>query len=625
MEGNLSRARSSLSSADSDSTPSPTFPRPMTAVHREHDSGLVKSQRGHNRISSENNIANDPKPTVLHSPRASSALGAAGGYRQPLQSSQGVDHTRESPKNGSPRGNPMYGNAGLAKSKSSLLQEGKHTLEPLSEDDVPDTMGSARPSLEDARLDSFLSPTFGSFPEQGLRRSASVSQMRDLKDQMNDLKGRLSTLRDQARADSMKRRSMQSLRTPSPFTHAREWYTEKNDDHIDTPIMSDVSRWSSDSASLHEVNVMSNEDRALAEPRDDSSLISTSVYSDHETSPQTKLSPADSHHSPGETTPNVTPSAEEDENGDSDDMKTEDGYQDDTTELEDDTSESGESSYEDSVQNQVSHEDREDAFDYEHFFLHSAMGSMSQKRLRRKDSQNSFSSEESVETTRGPTATNSAGEGTRGRRGSNASTSTMESFATATEGRTTRVDNNSTGYFPEQIIEAPERSRSHTPDTAKKTAFGLGSLSSDSNMDRSQPRASVIRRPQSSAATFMHRPSVSSMGSTGTNRSFPLVNRPKTNGILTPGVSPDQELKQISETLMSETASICDRESVHSGDQTIEMLQKEDQILVERLVASLGRCVLGLTESGRASTESRLFRRRIETARQILEGLEQPT
>jgi hypothetical protein len=43
---------------------------------------------------------------------------------------------------------------------------------------------------------------------------------------------------------------------------------------------------------------------------------------------------------------------------------------------------------------------------------------------------------------------------------------------------------------------------------------------------------------------------------------------------------------------------------------------------VERLVASLGRCVLGLTENGRASAESRMFRRRLDAARRVLEGVD---
>lgn len=47
----------------------------------------------------------------------------------------------------------------------------------------------------------------------------------------------------------------------------------------------------------------------------------------------------------------------------------------------------------------LSHEDRPDAFDYENFFLHSAMGSFTRE-LRRKDSSASVSSDDSVETTR---------------------------------------------------------------------------------------------------------------------------------------------------------------------------------------------------------------------------------
>jgi len=55
----------------------------------------------------------------------------------------------------------------------------------------------------------------------------------------------------------------------------------------------------------------------------------------------------------------------------------------------------------------------------------------------------------------------------------------------------------------------------------------------------------------------------------------------------------------------------------------LEGLLREDRYLVERLVASLGRCVLGLTENGRASAESRMFRRRIDAARRALEGGEE--
>lgn len=625
MEGNLHRARSSMS-VDSGSEPSPPFSRPITSKHSQH-------QHSHNRISSENNIPTDFKPATL-SPRSSSALGVTGSYRQLLLSSRSVDYKRDSPPTESPPGNPVYGNAAFSKSKASL-HDSKYTLEPLSEDESAPVTVQPQADLQDAKLATFLSPTFGSFDEKGLRRSASTAQMRDIKDHMQELKGRLSSLREQARTDSMKRRSMQSLRTPSPFTqspftHAREGSSDGKTQYTIGKSMNDISRWNDGVESLHESDIGAKED-----VEDSMSMTSDSVYSEQEESllPLTVAMPnlqsLNNNNQPDLAAPGYHGEIPDGGLDDQDDMKTEDGYEDEVTDFQDGMSDSDESNYHDSVQNQVSHEDREDAFDYEHFFLHSAMGSMSQQKLHRKSSRDSFSSEDSVETTRGPTTT---GEYLRSRRGSNASISTVDSFLTATEGRITRADNNTMEYFPEEVPERvveqvatlAARARSHTPDTATRTTFSFGR--SDSNSDQSLPPAWVGPRSQSSAATFAHRPSVSSLGSTGTNRSFPLVNRPKSistsNGLLTPRESPDQGLKKISETLMSETASIC--ESVHGGEQPISALQKEDQILVERLVASLGKCVLGLSETGRASTESRVFRRRIEAARQILEGSGQP-
>jgi hypothetical protein len=50
------------------------------------------------------------------------------------------------------------------------------------------------------------------------------------------------------------------------------------------------------------------------------------------------------------------------------------------------------------------------------------------------------------------------------------------------------------------------------------------------------------------------------------------------------------------------------------------MLDRGDQILVERLVESMGKCVLGLQEARRATPESRMWRRRLDAAMRVLEG-----
>ncbi|RYP51241.1 hypothetical protein DL768_003400 [Monosporascus sp. mg162] len=587
------------------STPSPIFFRPPTAAQDEHGSGNPNSTHySHSRMSSENSLPSSFRQAV-YAPRSSSALGAAGGYRKSSLSSRDGSSPFDYPKEGS-ASPPIYDNSAFTKSQTSLYARDQ-AREPFSQDEDQSNPGSPRPSLDHARLETFLNPAFGSFNDQGLRRSASTAQMRDIKEHMNELKGRLSSLRDQARADTLKRRSIQSLRTPSPFTYARvdQWYAgpgkssdiapvpEGYEDEPSTVNVSDVedggarvqtpSQNGMDEDSVSSAYTEANERFSPTQPR----LVDSQPHS-----PYTDL-----------PSPAIQSSQEED-----DDLATEDGYEDDPTNNYDDTaSESGASSYHDTVQNQVSHEDREDAFDYEHFFLHSAMGSMSQRRMRR-GSQDSFSSDDSTETTRPADG--------RPRKGSTASLSSLDSFATATEGRNTRAENERN---EEYVAEQPRRVRSQTPEGTKRAAFA-------------PPRS------QSSQSTFLNqhhrRPSVSPPESAGTNRSFPLVDtRPKANGgMLTPRESPDQSLKRISETLLSDTASICD--SIGGGvdgtapaapTSTMDTLSREDQILIERLVASLGRCVLGLTEVGRASPESRMYRRRIEAAKRALEGLNEPT
>ncbi|RYP81711.1 hypothetical protein DL769_001861 [Monosporascus sp. CRB-8-3] len=559
---------------------------------------------GHSRMSSENSLPSSFKQ-VVYAPRSSSALGAAGGYRKSSLSSRDgsspFDYSKES--SNSP---PIYGNSALTKSQTSLYAR-EQAREPFSEDENQSNAGSSRPSLDNAKLETFLNPAFGSFNDQGLRRSASTAQMRDIKEHMNELKGRLSSLRDQARADTLKRRSIQSLRTPSPFTYARvdQWYAGPGKSSDIAPVPEGYEDEPSN------VNVSDIEDGGarIGTPNQDGmdeGSVSSRYTAAHERLSPTQPGPVDSQaHSPYiDLLSPATQSLQEED----DDLTTEDGYEDDQTNNYDDmASESGASSYHDTVQNQVSHEDREDAFDYEHFFLHSAMGSMSQRRMRR-GSEDSFSSDDSTETTRPANG--------RPRKGSTASASSLDSFATATEGRNTRAENEINGEY---IAEQPRRVRSQTPEGAKRVTFD-------------PPRS------QSSESTFLdrhqRRPSVPPSQSAGTNRSFPLVDtRPKANnGMLTPRESPDQSLKRISETLLSDTASICDSigggvdgTATAAATGTLATLSKEDQILVERLVASLGRCVLGLTEVGRASPESRMYRRRIEAAKRALEGLQEPT
>lgn len=616
---------------------------------RESSAGLGTGQ-GHSRNTSENGFHNGiASPTFPQ--RSASALGAAGGYRQPLTSSRSAD---------------ALGIGYGATSQRSPISALDPMMETLSEDEG----GAPGDSRRSSRLYSQLSPSFGSMTDTEIPRSASVAQVRDLKHQMKDLRGKISSLKEQARADSLKRRSLQSLRTPSPFTHARwdQGLPKSRKSQESTPdALSWQAPWSQNNSNeklagqrspnpdpkeVSELEPTKTADVEYEDARDileqpdeglvEEAKVSPSLHEKHSLQNESQAQENDDMIDDGETWEGDLEEEDGEVKGEHHYNLQAGGYDDNLEEDDDDEfvdfeSESGESSYHDAFQNPVSHEDREDAFDYEHFFLHSAMGSMSQ---RRRESWSSVSSDDSVETTRGPVtaptpATDSDSD--HERRPSVESMASFNSFATATEGRSSR--NSNFDDVTETVVDMPEGTNG--PTSTKRTTFGgfqfpqgkTHSRNGSVDQQQQQPRRNtVVHRPASSAASYArHRPSMSSFGSTGTNRSFPLVDKSKTaNGILTPnsstpGGSPDSELKQISASLMNEAAALGGIETGHrDGDASpMQGLDKESQILVERLVASLGKCVLGLTESSRAGSEARMYRRRIDTARRILEGLEE--
>lgn len=686
MEDNLSRARSSLyvvpTYTDSNpSTPSPPINRASTAL-TVSTAGPSSPASGHHRMGSENALRIGI-PIKVYPQRSSSVLGVATAPRsrpQSLNVSRSADQL-----------NGQYDR----QRASYIVREA--LLEPLGED------GVSHPVMytEVPRYSAITSPTFGVPLNRGLSRSASTSQMRDIKDQVQDLKGKISSLREQARADSMRRRSLQSLRTPSPFTHSqmRQWYkgTTGESNAISDSGPEDFAftgqETSGDSPPDKGSGV--SDQIELGEDVPDSPEILLNGHAEQLRDDDRDLGAyGDNPHS-------ISYEAGIDTviEGDDEDMFTENG---DVEEEEEDgqergeensvfeeaiddeydvVSESGDSIYHESVQNNLSHEDREDAFDYEHFFLHSAMGTISQ-RMGRRGSDSSVTSEDSVETTRGPTTEEHVSDENRSpaltRRGSETSISTIGTFATAEEGissrkasldldRTEATDDQYNQDDNDELADQVEQEefpalyttsngasvaveRPSTPLTAKRATFTDSGASpfAASRTDQRNPRAeglhSAIRRPFSSTATTRsHAASVSSTASsTGTTRSFPLVNRHSksgSSGAPTPdGSSSSSEAKTTSSLGTRNGDSINGDHKTNSSRQNsegstslfeesgttavMETLPRDDQFLVERLVASLGRCVLGLTESGQASTEARMYRRRIDAARRILEGME---
>ncbi|KAK1597866.1 uncharacterized protein LY79DRAFT_320120 [Colletotrichum navitas] len=616
MEGNLSRARSSLSistpsmsSFDGNhSTPSPP-PRSASSVTSP------MSAHGHARMLSDTTLNIDANTLGNVPKRSASAMGAAGGYRQPLLVRKASYESASDRLNSGGEGHSRY----------KIAQE--IGLEPLGEEEVTQEFHSGSDS---GNREVLLSPAFSlASRDRPLTRSASVAQMRDIRDQVQDLKGKISSLREQARADSMRRRSMQSLRTPSPFTHAQvdQWYAEPQKPQSPEPLAasSEKSPWNGDAVSV---------DGRVQEPEEGPKTIQPLVADNGSAAEDYDAVEDVIRQEERQKALNAMESnqdVEDDEAVDDDisDMQTEDGFEDSVQVQggEGYDSDSGDSLYHDTVQTFMSHEDREDAFDYEHFFLHSAMGTLSRNR------HGSVTSESSIETTRGPIVTNEPVQPiAHNRRGSGDTTSTMESFATAHDGRSSRVSaSDNSEELRHGILTPPSISpiseRTESPPTAKRAING-SNMGGEDALDKLRGRAragsTVFRRPMTTQATMGHRPGSASFDSTGTNRSFPLAGKARVSvGVLTPQGSPDLELRTISDALMSEAASICDKESMHTPDQPapMEQLAREDQILIERTVASLGRCVLAMSEAGKASSENRMYRRRIDMARRILEGI----
>jgi hypothetical protein len=652
MEGNLTRARSSLyitpsgslssihsSSPLSRSTPSPPqderriipalgiSPAKHRQLHTPADT--PNGSPGHSRVYSENSIYSTLR-TVPFPVRSASA---AARYMSKGDGSQPSPPMPHSPDQTA--GDPRSASRSVhtpALNKSSPPHG--VTLEPLSEDEVVPEF-EVDPTSVRSSMDGYLSPNG---EHRVLTRSTSSMQMRDLRDQMQDLKGRLSVLRDRARDDTMKRRSLQSLRTPSPFTAAEQWFATSKS--YGEPLSADAgvahAPWKEETGRETQAKNELGNDITPPQVPEYANSDATSIYEDVLESHHATDGLNGSHEATiAEEGQGYDTALEEERENVEDDIDND--YNDEIVNRDEaDDYESDASLYHDSLATPISHEDREDAFDYEHFFLHSAMGTISQQRHGRSDSVGSFSSEDSVETTRGPpipTTTQQAEkiETERAALGhfrseSTDSVSTIATFATATEGHGSDSGNDEEqDSFAVQQVDAPLRST--TPVTAKRSTFGTPVKNEPSNDGQPPPMlirrsSSVIHDHEQRNGSSVHRPSVASFDSfesVGTVRSFPLVNKPKSQEA--PNSSSNPDLREAG-SLLSDSVTLTDAAGERLQPSPVHMLAKEDQIMVERLVASLGKCVLGLQEAGRASYEGRVWRRRLDAARRVLEGQE---
>ncbi|KAF1840973.1 uncharacterized protein K460DRAFT_295962 [Cucurbitaria berberidis CBS 394.84] len=388
-----------------------------------------------------------------------------------------------------------------------------------------------------------------------LRRSASAAS--GLRDQMNDLKGRISSLKLKAQEDHLRRRSIQSLRTPSPFTSAETWYSGTNAHQSGgSPVTANAG-----------LGIKIGSPTRTAMYEDDYNQTS----SPRTTTSQKEGEKLVTYNDESETLPKDDDAEETDEG----DFVSVNG---------DDLEPGADSVYEDAVYEMPAterHEDRVDAFDYENFFLHSAMGTYSLEGRR-----SSTSSGSSTATTRPVTAVQTSEElsstekriSYHQRTSSVDSVSTVATFATAAEEQSDdEEENEQMDQFSQQILSSqhPITSRPGLPN-------GLASLRSDSaiNMRRgngSSPTQTSISRGSSSPADFA--------GGLQTSKIFSILTEA-------------------------------------SRDEPRLALSEEETQLIYGLAASFQQVCANLQNTYGEAYERKAWRRRLDEARRVLSGEE---
>ena len=612
MEGNLSRARSTLERRPSSSMSSfshrgaepvslYTLPKKgrspggfSLSKHRQANlPKLDESQQGHYRVFSETSVPS----TLRTAPNAQSA-------EDKNIYPHGVDSSAKE-RNSEPSRNWFWN--GLTRN-TSLNHAGRHNngLQPLNEDGpAPESFEQPTPTNEyrdDETFDLEKSPKTATFeipnpPTTGLTRARSTTQMRDLRDQMQDLKGKISTLKQRSKEDNLRRRSLQSLRTPSPFTAAEQWYTgqpvaevgqspaqgfglvegSKVLDAEETPneaapedfrqlplaIEGDDATWDED---LHLEESLPEPTGQKEELTPRSSQVESITY--HRSPSQ----------SPAERLIIIDESSPVDLGGKEDSLYGDEDYH--------------ETSAEPVVER---HEDRPDAFDYEHFVLHSAIGTYSGVGVRRSSStrkrRDSDSSASSVETTKPRNSTaevnghaangnGSSSSGGHMRKDSVESVSTINSFATATEGKPSPRSDDDDDWTPRQTMAG-----SWQPEPKKHKVNGIN------GSPKSRSRKHIASAYKSSR------------------------NDAKTLGENVSPTQPPDLLSYITSIARSDLPEVGGPvKSLKIGDR--------DRELIERLVGSLAKVCANLHKFGDegAVYEARVCRRKLDTARRMLDG-----
>ncbi|KGO36762.1 hypothetical protein PEX1_024110 [Penicillium expansum] len=604
MENNLTRARSTTPRTAASPSPSNSgyiqpmgMHQPVGGLYRSiartdpkssslRRQSLIASQdttnNRHSRVHSETNIpsdssfANDNKRVS----RSVSAMGA---------STSSSLHTDNRSFQYAPTRAYLTHRSSVSSTQSPIHmndqgQQDQAAQSPVStEDSSPDSPHGLGISSEEGSKSSpdGFSPVYSSFGPPS--RAQSQLQVRDLQYQMKGLHIKISSLKVKTQEDNLRRRSLQSLRTPSPLTAADHWYAnalELRDGQS--------SRGSNPRRDVSSENTRDVSNDAAADDRrryDEHAAKNTPKHAGN----RQGYEPADyaDDQSVAETM------YEDAEEGDFDEDIDREALDEILREPLDDDFENDMEAFPDvpSHTDATPHEMREDAFDYEHFILHSALGNYTQQLRRVSNSSNG-----SVETTRPTYARHS-------RTNSNMSVSTVATFATANEGERPddEDDVDSVMYWDRRFNHELRHGHSHSHSQSHGHSHQPSPIQEvDIEGDRSEtPRGP---RYNNGDNTPVDPNNLSPQKLTGRSSSA-------TAGSATPT------------SLVSSLVSTVRAASI---TPSVGGINDDDTQMLEALFASLGNVCMDLqaitTSADPDVKAARVLRRRLDAARRVLEG-----
>lgn len=283
-------------------------------------------------------------------------------------------------------------------------------------------------------------------------RAQSQLQVRDLQYHMKGLHIKISSLKVKAQEDNLRRRSLQSLRTPSPLSAADHWYANALELHDgrnsrgSTARRGDSSEYARELIAEHETARSKN--YHVESERDERRPVEQATLNLAKQTGVNLQSPSAGDYEEARARSVAESMYEDAEEGEFDDGDIDRAALDEILRepLDEDLESPVETPSLDAFPDvphhftdETPHEEREDAFDYEHFILHSALGNYT-RQLRPASTVSSAGSGETTRPTQSVQSAQSLHPAhamhsmQQPRAQSAMSDSTVATFATATEG-----------------------------------------------------------------------------------------------------------------------------------------------------------------------------------------------